>query len=118
MAIQRHWLGADWPDCQQHNRSEQLGVEGRVTAFSAWTFNSTLSPSAVNGTISGRITTSDGKPVEGAVVRIEWRTITQADYRQIRAATGSKTWMLAPSTPLRRLARTTSSARSIAHSVR
>ena len=41
-----------------------------VTAFSAWTFNSTLSPSAVNGTISGRITTSDGKPVEGAIIRL------------------------------------------------
>ena len=66
-----------------------------VTAFSAWTFNSTLSPTAVNGTISGRITTSDGKPLEGAVVRLSGgqsrKLITDRDgsYRFENVDTGA-----------------------------
>src|SRR5258705_833609 len=53
-----------------------------VTAFSQWTF-STLAPSAANGVVSGRITTDDGRPVEGAVVRLDGtqsrKTITDAN---------------------------------------
>ena len=42
-------------------------VENNVVHnFSPWTF-STLSPTAAGSVISGRISNSDGKPVEGAV---------------------------------------------------
>ena len=42
-----------------------------VTTFSPWTLNSTNAPTATNGVITGRITDSNGAPVEGAVVRLE-----------------------------------------------
>ena len=42
-----------------------------VTQFSPWTFNSTAAPTASDGVITGRITDSNGAPVEGAVVRLE-----------------------------------------------
>jgi hypothetical protein len=54
-----------------------------VTDFSPWTFNSTLFPSASNGTLSGRITNADGSGVAGAVVNLSGtqtrKTITDAD---------------------------------------
>jgi Carboxypeptidase regulatory-like domain/Domain of unknown function (DUF4214) len=64
-----------------------------VHNFSQWTF-STLSPTATNGVVSGRITTSDGKPVEGAVVNLSGsqarKTITDANgnYRFDNVDTG------------------------------
>jgi hypothetical protein len=42
-----------------------------VTTFSPWTFNSTNSPSASNGVVTGRIVDGNGAPVEGAVVKME-----------------------------------------------
>ena len=42
-----------------------------VTQFSPWTFNSTAAPTAADGVITGRITDSNGAPVEGAVVRLQ-----------------------------------------------
>ncbi|HEV2828579.1 MAG TPA: DUF4214 domain-containing protein, partial [Pyrinomonadaceae bacterium] len=42
-----------------------------ITAFSPWTLNSTNAPTATNGVITGRITDSNGAPVEGAVVRLQ-----------------------------------------------
>jgi hypothetical protein len=55
-----------------------------VTTFSEWTF-ANLSPSAAAGTISGIITTSNGTPVEGTVVRLsgdqDRKTITDAKGR-------------------------------------
>jgi hypothetical protein len=41
-----------------------------VTQFSAWTFNSTVAPTATNGVVSGRIVDNNGVAVEGAVVRL------------------------------------------------
>jgi hypothetical protein len=53
-----------------------------VTSFSQWTF-STLAPTAANGIVSGRITTSDGTPVEGTVINLNGgqtrKTITDAN---------------------------------------
>jgi len=56
-----------------------------VTSFSPWTLNSTLSPTASNGTVSGRITNSTGAPVAGAVINMSGtqsrKTITDSDGR-------------------------------------
>jgi Domain of unknown function (DUF4214) len=41
-----------------------------VTQFSAWTFNSTFTPTASNGVVTGRIVDQSGNPVEGTVVRL------------------------------------------------
>jgi carboxypeptidase family protein len=53
-----------------------------VTAFSPWTFNSTVVPTAANGVVSGQITIPDGAPVAGAVVNLSGnqsrKTITDA----------------------------------------
>ncbi|MBC8032044.1 MAG: cadherin-like domain-containing protein [Pyrinomonadaceae bacterium] len=40
-----------------------------ITAFSQWTFSS-LTPTAADGTVTGRIVDGNGAPVEGAVVRL------------------------------------------------
>ena len=54
-----------------------------VTAFSPWTFNSTLSPTASNGSLGGRITDGNGAPVAGAVINLSGaqsrKTITDAN---------------------------------------
>jgi predicted outer membrane repeat protein len=54
-----------------------------VLSFSPWTFNSTLSPTASNGSVSGRITTADGSPVAGAVINLSGtqarKTITDSN---------------------------------------
>ncbi len=42
-----------------------------VTSFSPWTLNSTVSPTASGGVITGRIVDGSGNPVEGAVVRLQ-----------------------------------------------
>ena len=41
-----------------------------MTTFSPWTLNSTNSPSATGGVVTGRIVDHNGVPVEGAVVRL------------------------------------------------
>jgi hypothetical protein len=54
-----------------------------VTTFSPWTFNSTFSPTASPGTISGRVTDANGSPLGGVVLQLNGstndRTITAAD---------------------------------------
>jgi Carboxypeptidase regulatory-like domain/Domain of unknown function (DUF4214) len=54
-----------------------------VTAFSPWTLNSTLSPTANPTTVSGQITNNEGLPVVGAVVNLSGgqtrKTITDAN---------------------------------------
>jgi len=42
-----------------------------VTTFSPWTLNSTNSPTASGSSVTGRITDNQGRPVEGAVVRLQ-----------------------------------------------
>ena len=64
-----------------------------VTSFSTWTF-SVLLPTAVNGSVIGRITTGDGKALAGAVVNLSGgqtrKLITDASgrYRFNNVATG------------------------------
>ncbi len=41
-----------------------------VTQFSAWTFNSTFTPTASNGVVTGRIVDNNDVAVEGAVIRL------------------------------------------------
>ncbi|HLA10003.1 MAG TPA: hypothetical protein VJ023_05250 [Pyrinomonadaceae bacterium] len=53
-----------------------------VSFFSDWTVGETI-PTAANGLVTGRLTTSDGTPIEGAVVRLSGtqtrKTITDAN---------------------------------------
>ena len=64
-----------------------------VQTFSPWTLSS-FTPTASNGTVSGRITASDGTPVAGAVVRLSGtqnrKFITDANgvYRFEQVETG------------------------------
>jgi hypothetical protein len=44
-------------------------VQAPTTAFSQWTFSS-LTPTAADGSVTGRIVDNHGAPVEGAVVRL------------------------------------------------
>ena len=54
-----------------------------VTAFSPWTLNSTNTPTAANGTVSGRIAVTDGALVAGATINLSGsqsrETITDAE---------------------------------------
>jgi hypothetical protein len=56
-----------------------------VTTFSPWTFNSTFSPTASPGTISGQVTDSNGSPLGGVVLQLNGQT----NARTITAADGS-----------------------------
>ncbi len=64
-----------------------------ITVFSPWTFNSTNSPTAANGTVTGQITTPEGAPIAGTVVRLSGgqnrKAITDANgnYRFDRVET-------------------------------
>jgi hypothetical protein len=73
------------PTSRNTNVVEDNWLENNtVTTFSEWTF-ANLSPSAAAGTVSGVITTSDGTPVEGTVVRLSGdqtrKTITDSKGR-------------------------------------
>jgi len=54
-----------------------------VTAFSPWTMNSTFTPSASNGTVSGHIADGSGNPISGAAINLSGtqtrKTITDAN---------------------------------------
>ncbi len=54
-----------------------------VTTFSPWTMNSTFLPTASNGSVTGRITDTNGAPIAGAVINLTGgqsrKTITDAN---------------------------------------
>jgi predicted outer membrane repeat protein len=87
--------GTGWaPIGQTANDTTNDWVEkSGVTSFSPWTFNSTRSPTAGNGAVSGRITGSDGAPIAGVVINLNGsqarKTISNAngDYRFDNVAT-------------------------------
>ncbi len=68
----RRFNGTGWapyPATAADPTTDNWVENNAVQTFSAWTLSS-FTPTASNGIVTGRITSSDGTPVEGAVVRL------------------------------------------------